>query len=70
MKNSLSKQIYEQRRAVVGDSTANTKDDNPDDEDLLGYESIEPGLPPASSDRRRWWLDNGKEEFRSEPRDD
>ena len=30
-----------------------------DDEDLLGYESVEPGLPPASSDRRKWWLDNG-----------
>jgi hypothetical protein len=33
--------------------------DDTDDEDLLGYESVEPGLPPASSDRRKWWLDNG-----------
>jgi hypothetical protein len=34
-------------------------EDETDDEDLLGYESVEPGLPPASSDRRKWWLDNG-----------
>lgn len=23
------------------------------------YESVEPGLPPASSEKKRWWLDNG-----------
>jgi hypothetical protein len=26
----------------------------------MGYESIASGLPPASSDRRKWWLDNDK----------
>lgn len=60
LKNSISEQLYRTRRAVVGDSTANTHAEETDDEDLLGYESIEPGLPPASSDRRKWWLDGGQ----------
>jgi hypothetical protein len=57
-KQEISEGLYKHRRAVVGGHTANA-DANSDDEDLLGYESIEPGLPPASSDRRKWWLDNG-----------
>lgn len=56
----LSREIYEKRRSEVGTATANTKTDDTDDEDLIGYDSIEPGLPPASSDRRKWWLDNGQ----------
>lgn len=35
-------------------------EDSEDDEDLIGYDPIEPGLPPASSDQQRWWLENGK----------
>jgi hypothetical protein len=60
-KEQLSQELYRQRRAVVGDThAAGTGDDTDlDDEDLIGYDSIEPGLPPASSDRRKWWLDNG-----------
>ena len=58
-RDSISDELYQQRRAVVGDNTANTRAEDTEDEDLLGYESIEPGLPPASSDRRKWWLDGG-----------
>lgn len=58
-KQEISEGLYRHRRAVVGGHTANTRAEDSDDEDLLGYESIEPGLPPASSDRRKWWLDNG-----------
>jgi hypothetical protein len=59
-KEQLSQQLYEKRREVVGDTRAGgDMVDDTDDEDLLGYESVEPGLPPASSDRRKWWLDNG-----------
>lgn len=58
-KEQLSQELYRQRRAVVGDSHAAGEMDDTDDEDLIGYDSIEPGLPPASSDRRKWWLDNG-----------
>lgn len=59
-KAHISDELYEKRRAVVGDTRANTRTDITDDEDLIGYDSIEPGLPPASSDRRKWWLDGGK----------
>lgn len=59
-RESLSQEIYAKRRADVGDTTANaTNEDIIDDEDLIGYDSIAPELPPASSDRRKWWLDNG-----------
>ncbi|KAL5121928.1 Inositol-1,4,5-trisphosphate 5-phosphatase 1 [Pleosporales sp. CAS-2024a] len=58
-KEALKEELYAQRREVVGDTRAGGGDDESDDEDLLGYESVEPGLPPASSDRRKWWLDNG-----------
>ncbi|KAI9894398.1 MAG: inositol polyphosphate 5-phosphatase [Vezdaea aestivalis] len=60
VKMSLSNEIYEKRRNVVRGNTANTTQDDTDDEDLIGYESIAPGLPPASSDKRKWWLDNGQ----------
>ncbi|KAH7391763.1 SacI homology domain-containing protein [Pyrenochaeta sp. MPI-SDFR-AT-0127] len=60
-KDALKAALYRQRREVVGDTRAggHLGEDESDDEDLLGYESVEPGLPPASSDRRKWWLDNG-----------
>ncbi|KAF2090828.1 hypothetical protein K490DRAFT_62155 [Saccharata proteae CBS 121410] len=58
-KEALSKEIYQRRKAMVGDSTATGQAEDSDDEDLIGYEAIEPTLPPASSDRRKWWLDNG-----------
>lgn len=59
-REALSRDIYERRRSEVGGTIANTSKDDTDDEDLIGYDSIEPGLPPASSDRRKWWLDNGQ----------
>ncbi|KAI5237129.1 hypothetical protein E4T42_09247 [Aureobasidium subglaciale] len=58
-KQQISEGLYKQRRAAVGGHTANTRAEDTDDDDLLGYESIEPGLPPASSDKRKWWLDGG-----------
>lgn len=59
LRESISKELYQRRKADVGDATAHlgTGEDS-DDEDLIGYDSIEPGLPPASSDRQKWWLDN------------
>ncbi|RFU31354.1 hypothetical protein B7463_g4974, partial [Scytalidium lignicola] len=61
VKEALSRKIYEKRRQEVGSSTAAAAlgEDDSDDEDLIGYDPIEPGLPPASSVRRKWWLDNG-----------
>lgn len=60
LKERLSREIYAKRRLDLGATTTSTKSDAIDDGDLLGYEPISPELPPASSDRRKWWLDNGK----------
>lgn len=59
-KDQISSQLYTERRTVVGSHLANNKTiAESDDESLYGYDPIEPGLPPASSDKRKWWLDNG-----------
>ncbi|EPE29084.1 DNase I-like protein [Glarea lozoyensis ATCC 20868] len=60
IKEALSHEIYERKRSEVGHPTINDGDDDSEDEDLIGYDSIEPSLPPASSDQRKWWLDNGQ----------
>lgn len=60
IRESLSKSIYDRRREEIGGATASSKVDGTDEEDLIGFDSIEPGLPPASSDQRKWWLDGGK----------
>lgn len=59
-KDILGREIYAKRRSEVGNTTTNARNDDFYDEDMIGYESIAPELPPASSDRRKWWLDNGK----------
>lgn len=60
LKDKISREIYVRRKAEVGEGTANAATEETDDEDLIGYDAIEPGLPPASSDRQKWWLENGK----------
>ncbi|KAI5358955.1 Putative SAC domain, endonuclease/exonuclease/phosphatase [Septoria linicola] len=57
-KDRISNQLYGKRRAAVAGHTAGATTIDSDDESLYGYESIEEGLPPASSDKRKWWLDN------------
>lgn len=58
-KAQLSREIYQRRSVDVGDTRANANDAESDDEDLIGYDSIAPGLPPASSDNKKWWLGTG-----------
>jgi hypothetical protein len=69
-KDALTKKLYAKRaretRTKAGDSTEGFEDIETDDEtesvveSLMGYESIQEGLPPASSDKRKWWLDGNK----------
>ena len=59
LKEGLGHEIYTKRKLDVGKTTASARSDAIDDEDVIGYESIAPELPPASSDRRKWWLDQG-----------
>ena len=63
-KEILGREIYAKRRSEVG-TIANSRSDDFYDEDIIGYEPIAPELPPASSDRRKWWLDNGEESLAS-----
>lgn len=58
LKESLVREIYKKRRKEIANTGTTTRNNDIDDEELLGYDSIAPGLPPASSDRRKWWLDN------------
>ncbi|PSR92105.1 SacI homology domain-domain-containing protein [Coniella lustricola] len=60
-RDKISRDVYLKRKTEVGDATANVGTEDTEDEDLIGYDAIEPGLPPASSDRQKWWLDNGKQ---------
>ncbi|KAK1253657.1 hypothetical protein MKX07_001734 [Trichoderma sp. CBMAI-0711] len=57
-RDAISHELYERRKAEVGDIAAQGEGEDSEDEDLIGYDAIEPGLPPASSDRQKWWLDN------------
>jgi hypothetical protein len=63
-KLALNTKLYEKRKADVlskktsrGSADDDDSSSSADAEDLMGYESIAPDLPPASSDRRKWWLD-------------
>ena len=55
---ALARELYETRKATIGhgygSAAHSTAGSDFDDEDLLSDT-----LPPASSDKRKWWLDNG-----------
>lgn len=57
---AISESLYKKRKAEIGDATSILEEESSDDEDLIGYDAIEPGLPPASSDRQKWWLAHGQ----------
>ena len=59
IKNHFSNKLYHKRRLEVGNATTNTRTSDLDDEDLIGYDPIVPGLLSASTDRKKWWLNNG-----------
>lgn len=75
LKEKLFKDLYTKRRTTLGRSPQSvhrreipivTRDDhssNHDDDvndDLLNFESIAEGFPPASNDHSKWWLANGQ----------
>ncbi|KAF4122575.1 synaptojanin [Geosmithia morbida] len=71
-RDSISQELYMRRKAegvdamtglpssshAGGGGAGSAADDSDDEEDLIGYDAVEPGLPPASSDRNKWWLEN------------
>lgn len=62
IKRHLSTQIYAKRRTELNldsNGAMSPAQQSEDEAELTGYKSIAPGeLPPASSNRRKWWLDN------------
>ncbi len=62
-KNELSRSLYEKRKQDITHATATGNETMHGDH--AGYLSIAAGLPPASSDRRKWWLDHGMLTMRS-----
>lgn len=56
-KEELSRSLYERRKPDVTQASANGNEKTL--EDHASYRSVAAGLPPASSDRRKWWLDHG-----------
>jgi hypothetical protein len=59
-KEKLRRSIYEGKQGRDQVSLANDVSLLDLDDDEGTGVSIAPGLPPASSDRSRWWLDNGE----------
>lgn len=56
-KDRLRRQLYEQKQRDALSDSVHLLD--LDDEENGTQLPIAPGLPPASSDRSRWWLDHG-----------
>lgn len=64
-KDDLSAQIYRQRKDQLRYRTGTGdvyEEDNEDD--LLDFEPLAPGLPPPSSEQSKWWLNDGKKRMR------
>lgn len=66
-KEALVKKLYKKRakevRVRAGDSVEDFEEissEGDDTESVMEYQSIQEGLPPASSDKRKWWLDGNK----------
>ncbi|EXJ96369.1 hypothetical protein A1O1_01495 [Capronia coronata CBS 617.96] len=67
-KETLTKKLYSKRakemKIHAGDELADAieeiSSEEDDNESVTGYESIQEGLPPASSDKRKWWLDGNR----------
>ncbi|KAJ5971139.1 uncharacterized protein N7479_001057 [Penicillium vulpinum] len=59
LKESLRRSIYGEKQDHGHNSLADSVSLLDFDDEENTHISIAPGLPPASSDRSRWWLDNG-----------
>lgn len=66
-KEELTKKLYNKRAREVKNKASDSTEDfseidseGDETESVFGYESIQEGLPPASSDKRKWWLDGNK----------
>jgi len=59
-KMEIMKKLYLRRTRQLQNDMEDETDMSEEADELMGYRSIAPGLPPASSDRKKWWLDGDK----------
>lgn len=58
-KSEMLRELYTKRNRQLRNDNSD-EDSESEFEEIAGYKSIEPGLPPASSDKRKWWFDSDK----------
>ena len=59
-RDRMAEQLYHTTRAAVASGEIGIRRESTDgEEDLIRFDGIEPGLPPASSDKKKWWLEGG-----------
>ncbi|OAA65010.1 endonuclease/Exonuclease/phosphatase [Cordyceps fumosorosea ARSEF 2679] len=70
-REAISGELYERRKAELGSGGSGSvlgdlDTEEEEEEDLIGFEPVEPGLPAASSDRQKWWLEGGRQTARAQ----
>ncbi|KAL1959266.1 hypothetical protein VTO42DRAFT_2453 [Malbranchea cinnamomea] len=60
LEEELRKELYNRERTAVGSANPIAATVDSDEGDSRHFKPIAPGLPPASSDKHKWWLDNGR----------
>ncbi|OKL60838.1 hypothetical protein UA08_03935 [Talaromyces atroroseus] len=58
-KEKLNRVLYDQHRSKLRTIASGNLLDDDNDDDVLLPSANSLGLPPPSSDRQKWWLDNG-----------
>ena len=58
-RQGLSRDLHASRRATISRSKAASGGNESSEKNAFSHESISSRLPPSSSERRKWWLDNG-----------
>lgn len=65
-KDKLNRILYDRHRAELG-AMISKGDLLEDENDTASSFANSQGLPPASSDRQKWWLDNGRSDWFHQP---
>ena len=60
-KELLGRGIYNRRRSSISSSFVNVGHADGEDDDIeIVEEPVTPGLPAASTDKQKWWLNDGE----------
>ncbi|EAS28720.3 SacI domain and endonuclease/exonuclease/phosphatase [Coccidioides immitis RS] len=59
LKARLSHELYEKHKKAIETTSSHSESGRTEEVGLIRDVYTPPGLPPASSDRHKWWLDDG-----------